>query len=404
MFATLGAIALASARSNAQSNGAVINLAGAGATCLSNPAQMTNLQRERAMLSGRAHRELSIIALPEDQAQRIQGQNGFPWCAACAMTSNPIWVCIGDPAAMNNPGGAANGAAQPPPMRGRGAMTGGPGTESPAAEAEMMARGNRWNELRDFSDGWLRNDQAAPQAWYYRGLAYENLNDQAQAASDYGQAVRLDPQFGPAQFGLARSLMRQDQYPQAIDHLQVAVRAMPNNARAWSDLGVSLTHSGRPQEAIPAFERAMSLAPNDLGGVGLAAEAYMLSGNWQHGAELLERAIKKQPFNQINVYWMQELGGAYNKLGDYRRSEQVFEATLRNAPNDPNTWQYLWQDYSKTGDTAKAQQAKATLDRLTGQNQMTQAHCQAGSIAMQPGRCVGIPDLLRNEQLRRQQN
>ena len=373
------------ARVDAQSNGPVVNRAGAGAKCLSDPAQMASLQRERAMLSDRAHREFSIIALPQDEAERLQSQNILQWCSACAMTSNPIWVCIGDPAALNNGAALPNGS-----------------DADRAARAQTLVGSERWNDLRDFANRWLHDNQGSAQAWFYRGLAYENLNDNDQAASDFGQAVRINPQLAEAEFGLARTLMRQGSYGRAIEPLQNATRGLPNNARAWSDLGVSLTHAGRPQEAIPAFERAMNLDPDDLGGVGLAAEAYMLSGNWKHGAELLEHAIKKQPFNAINVYWMQELGGAYNRMGDYRRSERVFEASLKYAPNDPNIWDYLWQDYTKTGDTSKAQQAKATLDRLIGPNQ-SRAGCPAGSI-VSGGRCVGIPDLLRNEQIRRRQN
>lgn len=402
----LAAISLAAASVLAQSNGGVVNLAGAGATCLSDPAQMANLERERALLSRSARRDLNIVALPEDQAEPIERQGGFQWCASCASASKAIWVCIGDYASASDPGGSSAAQSQPGPMMmyGQSGSALSQGDDNNRAQANSLVQGERWHELLDFTNRWMQTNQNSAQAWFFRGLAYENLNNQTQAESDFGQAVRLDPHFGPAQFGLGRTLMRRGSYQQAIAPLESATRVMPNNARASSDLGVALTHSGRPQEAIPVFERAMRLDPDDIGGVGLAAEAYILSGNWARGAELLERAIKKQPFDAVNIYWMQELGGAYNRMGNYHRSEQVFEASLQYAGNDPNTWQYLWQDYLKTGDAAKAQQAKANLDRLTEQGQMPQAGCPAGSVVAGLGRCVGIPDLLRNEQRRRQQN
>jgi predicted Zn-dependent protease len=62
---------------------------------------------------------------------------------------------------------------------------------------------------------------------------------------------------------------------------------------------------------------------------------------------------------------MEDLGGIYHNLGDYQRSAQVFEATLRLDSSDPNTWYYLWQDYSQLGQTAKAEQAHQNMIKLT---------------------------------------
>ena len=51
-------------------------------------------------------------------------------------------------------------------------------------------------------------------------------------------------------------------------------------------------------------------------------------------------------------------------MGDFQRSAQVLGATLKFDSRDPNTWYYLWQDYSKLGQTAKAEQAQQNMTQL----------------------------------------
>ncbi len=78
----------------------------------------------------------------------------------------------------------------------------------------------------------------------------------------------------------------------------------------------------------------------------------------------MEKAIQKQPFDAVNLNWMDDLGGTYHNTGDYQRSAQIFEATLRLDSKDPNIWYYLWQDYSHLGQTAKAEQARQNMTQL----------------------------------------
>ncbi len=52
------------------------------------------------------------------------------------------------------------------------------------------------------------------------------------------------------------------QLPEAIRHLQAALRINPDSASAHSDLGSALARTGHAMEAIPEFQAALRLSPN----------------------------------------------------------------------------------------------------------------------------------------------
>ena len=123
-------------------------------------------------------------------------------------------------------------------------------------------------------------------------------------------------------------------------------------------------HSGDNSDATRALQHAVDLNPADDFNCGLAAQAYALENRLDLAAPLLEKGIRKQPFDSTNVNWMKDLGAIYFYIGDYQRSAQLFDATLRYDRGDPNTWYYLWQDYAKLGDASQSAQAHQTMSGL----------------------------------------
>ncbi len=72
------------ASAKAQTAGEVINLAGVDAYCLNDPTQLSALQRERATLADRFHRNVAIIALPRNEAEPLtRGPGTVLGCRVC---------------------------------------------------------------------------------------------------------------------------------------------------------------------------------------------------------------------------------------------------------------------------------------------------------------------------------
>jgi tetratricopeptide (TPR) repeat protein len=62
----------------------------------------------------------------------------------------------------------------------------------------------------------------------------------------------------------AETLMTWGEYPLAITHLDAALAARPDDAKAWRFLAFLRHNQGDNQGAIAAFERARDLAPKDF--------------------------------------------------------------------------------------------------------------------------------------------
>lgn len=81
------------------------------------------------------------------------------------------------------------------------------------------------------------------------------------ALADLRRAVKLDPEFGPAEAELGRALLLLGDAPLAIEPLRRASSKLPNEPEVHSALGVALLASGRGEEAVASLARAVELDP-----------------------------------------------------------------------------------------------------------------------------------------------
>ncbi|KPQ05608.1 MAG: putative integral membrane protein [Rhodobacteraceae bacterium HLUCCA12] len=76
-------------------------------------------------------------------------------------------------------------------------------------------------------------------------------------------ATALDEQEANTFFALGRVQLARGEYGRAIDALETALDLNPCHALSHCGLGDSLVSDGRPEVAIPSFERALALSPHD---------------------------------------------------------------------------------------------------------------------------------------------
>src|SRR5262249_26431365 len=104
------------------------------------------------------------------------------------------------------------------------------------------------------------------------------------AAARCQQILKANPHSAPAywQLGLARTSLGDSDG--ALQAYRDAVRLDPNNPVFHTDLAMFLGNTGRPEEALPEFTRALELNR-------ASADAHMGLSNCQNGLGLLDEAI-----------------------------------------------------------------------------------------------------------------
>lgn len=127
-------------------------------------------------------------------------------------------------------------------------------------------------------------------------------------------------------------------YPMAIHMFQKSTDLAPDYALAWANLGRSLNANANFQlvggdqydRAQQAFQRALTLQPNQIDAQIYMANMFTDTGRVEQAVPLLRQALTTNP-NHAEIHW--ELGYAYRFAGMLQQSVQESELARRLDPN-----------------------------------------------------------------------
>jgi len=174
------------------------------------------------------------------------------------------------------------------------------------ASAAMAETADDWlNKADELSDGvkyadplkaidylnkaiMLQPDHA--EAYYNRGVAYDNLGQYKAAIRDYNQAIRHKPDYAEAFFNRGVIYNTIGQYQRAIDDFNEAIRLHPRDAEAYLGLGFACDKLGRYQHAIENYTNALGLRPDFAQAYNNRGADYFLLGRHAQGCFDAKRA------------------------------------------------------------------------------------------------------------------
>lgn len=141
------------------------------------------------------------------------------------------------------------------------------------------------------------------------------------------QVLVRDPESSQAHFYLALALNRPSTLPEALQHLERAIRVDPSDASAHAQIGNGLIRSGKVSEGLEHVRYAMLLSPRD----------------------------------PIMPVWLEFAGNAELELGDYREAIAMFERSIAINSGYPRSWAGLVAAHALANEPAEAQRAAAKL-------------------------------------------
>jgi Flp pilus assembly protein TadD len=110
------------------------------------------------------------------------------------------------------------------------------------------------------------------------GIAQISAGRYSDAIQSFEYILELTPNDYAALNNVSLAYMRTGEMPQAVAALERIVKSNPI-AESWSNLGMALVYSGKPRLlALPYFERAAALAPNNEEVIGYLAHSYRWCG------------------------------------------------------------------------------------------------------------------------------
>lgn len=171
---------------------------------------------------------------------------------------------------------------------------------------------------------------------FYTDLAAAAIDRQQfdQAAEYYQQAMREDPKYLPAYKDLAALYQRLKKNSQAIDVLLQLVRLLPNEPVLRVNLAVMLGQEKRPAQAIEQYRAALRIRPDFV----LAANnlAWILATHpneqFRDGEESLRLAKQACDATKNSIPgFLDTLAAAYAELGQYEDAIRALKAATTVA-------------------------------------------------------------------------
>jgi tetratricopeptide (TPR) repeat protein len=128
-----------------------------------------------------------------------------------------------------------------------------------AAELDPSTAG-----IRDRADDFQVTEQPRDaQGWNDLGELFVRSGSVNEAVNAFHRAIEMDPPASSAYGNLARALVSQNKYREAIPFLQKSIDLLPNNkdkAAAWNRLGNAYRKLNDYDNAIKAYQKAVVLA------------------------------------------------------------------------------------------------------------------------------------------------
>jgi TolB-like protein/Flp pilus assembly protein TadD len=173
----------------------------------------------------------------------------------------------------------------------------------------------------------LRPNDASAHLGFASWLLAEGRTEEAMEWSK--RARELDP-LAVTGTGLAWILFSARRYDEAIRELHAKLAVTPDDASALWFLGFSLIGEGKPEDAIPPLERAVSLSHGSPGAIGVLARAYGHAGRRSDAFRLIEELKRRRQKGYVPTAPFVQ---AYVGLADYDAAFAWFERAYEEKSN-----------------------------------------------------------------------
>ncbi len=233
-----------------------------------------------------------------------------------------------------------------------------------ARAARALGRFDDANGFFRDADGLAPGDPAINTEW--GDLFVEKYNNK-DAARSFQEALKADPEYGPALLGMARSLA--DQNPsQAVGLAQQALKHNPIDPGAHLFVAEMAIYQDKKKDAREAIDRVLAVNPNHLEALSMQAALAYVEGRTQDHDAAVAAVLKIHP----------TYGEVHRVVGSitahyYRFDEAVGHVRKAIALDRDNAKSYadLGAHLMRTGDEPNARRALETAFKVDPWNVVT---------------------------------
>jgi tetratricopeptide (TPR) repeat protein len=188
---------------------------------------------------------------------------------------------------------------------------------------------------------------------YQQGLTalarYEQQPNLERATGLFNEALALDPQYALAHAGLCETYVRLYRVTKRPEHVTLAERHCHRaleiddlSGAAWVTLGIFHVETGKPEEALTAFRKALDRNPRNGVALRELAVAYEHLRRYDEAEAAYREAVELMPDSWAGH---SHLGAFLNRNNRAREAEEVYLRALLIAPDNARLWSNLGAAY-----------------------------------------------------------
>lgn len=210
--------------------------------------------------------------------------------------------------------------------------------------AEIFINNNEWEELGDTFISMIEDPLIYPtqkmELVRFLYLQHTQNPEEAILATQAEKAItvfsRSEPEFGPAQLIAAEFFMQRNQLDLALETLERANEAVPEEADAWTQRMQILFTQQQYDEVIELSATADEKAPNNAFIKFFTGVSYMLKNDYESAEKWLEDATTAPGRRAIRSLVYSTLGDVKNDLDKWEEAVDSYEMALRLDSDNHN--------------------------------------------------------------------
>jgi tetratricopeptide (TPR) repeat protein len=239
--------------------------------------------------------------------------------------------------------------------------------DSPNASARELLRGaraaralNRVDDAQSFFRDAIAIAPADPRINTEWGDLFLEKYAKADASKSYQEALKVEPEYGPALVGMARALMDENP-PAAIQFAQRALKVNPNDFGAEMVLANIAVYQDKKADVKTAVDKILAVNPKHLEALSMKAAMAFVEGRTDQYQQTVAEALKIHP----------TYGEIHRKVGEvtaqYYRFDEAVEHTRKAIALDRENIRAvadLGEQLMRTGDERNARRNLETAFRV----------------------------------------